>query len=299
MSYLSVIKMLFYHTDIECTTKDGEENTPLMLAIRYYSTHMNTPLTLAVRYYDSFTDKGMDDASTLKRGETSAGIVRLLLQHPSIVNTHNAFGTTPLSLAVQMQNESITEILLESSDILVDKQNHQGYSPLHLACAGSNVYIAAMLLDKGADMFSKTDKGYIPFHIACQKGNVEAVEMLIEKCPEEDTETVSEGNCRSKLFTAEDNLGNTAILFAKEASDTRAFKLFSTKYKVDMHSKNNNGEGIFHKFAKDDNGQLNAELLETDEYISMLKETNSKRDTPLHTACQLGSLKNIALFIQK
>ena len=285
-----------YHTDIECTTKDGEENTPLMLAIRYYSAHMDTPLTLAVRYYDTFKDKSMDDASTLKRGETSANIIRLLLQHETIINTPNAAGITPLILAVQMQNESVTKLLLESPGILTDKQNFQGYSPLHYACAGQNTNIIALLLDNGADMFSKTDKGHIPFHIACQKGNVEVIEALIEKCSGEDT---SEVNCRDKLFKAEDNLGNTAILFAKEAPDTAAFKLLLTKYNVDIHSKNNNGDGVFHKFTKDDKGVLNADLLETDEYTSMLKDSNSKKETPLHTACQLGYFKTIALFIQK
>ena len=267
-----------------------------MLAIRYYNTHMDTPLTLAVRYYDNFKDKSMDDASTLKRGETSANIIGLLLQHEAIINTQNAAGITPLILAVQMQNESITKQLLESPGILPDKQNFQGYSPLHYASAEQNTNIIALLLNNGADMFSKTDKGYIPFHIACQRGNVVAIEALIQRCSEEDT---SEANCRDKLFKAEDNLGNTAILFAKEAPDTTAFNLLLTKYNIDIHSKNHIGDGIFHKFTKDDNGLLNADLLETHEYMGMLKEGNSKKETPLHTACQMGYFKNIALFIQK
>ena len=158
----------FYSTDEECTAKNDENDTPLMLAIRYYN---------------SFTEKHYEAAGTSERGETSISIVNFLLNYANI-NSHNASGTTPLSLAVQKQNEGITKLLLENPNIMINKPNLQGYSPLHFACAGENANIIAMLLEKEADMFCKTDKGFIPFHIACRKGNVEAAELLIQKCPE-------------------------------------------------------------------------------------------------------------------
>ena len=288
-----------FYLDEACATKVDENDTPLLLA---------------VRYYDSFTAKHLKEA-TIKRGETSTGIVSFLLQHAN-VNTHNASGTTPLALAVQKQNEAITELLLDNPDIVIDKPNPQGYAPLHFACIGQNTNIITMLLEKGANMFSRTDKGYIPFHIACRRGNVEALELLIQRCPEEDTKTLtktkkknkkklakaekqvhSEG--RHKLFEAEDNFGNTALLLAKEAPNSKAFDVLETKYNLDIHSRNSNGDGVFHKFAKDDDGVLNAELLERDECVSMLKQGNVKKDTPLHIACQLGHWKSIDLFIEK
>ena len=244
---------------------------------------------LAIRYHDSFTTKHLEAASTLERGETSTSIVSFLLKHANI-NAHNASGTTPLSIAVQKQNESITKLLLEDPNIIVNKQNLQGYSPLHFACAGESVGIATMLLEKGVDMLNKTDKGATPFHIACRKGNVEMLELLIQKCPDED---------KKFLFEARDNFGNTALLLAKEAPNLAAFDVLQTKYNHDIHCKNNNGDGIFHKFAKDDDGVLNAELLKREECVSMLKESNLKRETPLHVACQLGHWKSIVLFIEK
>ena len=271
---------------------------------------------LAIRYYDSFTAKHLEEATTLKRGETSTGIVSLLLTYAN-VNAHNASGTTPLALAVQKQNESIIELLLEHPNIVIGKQNLQGYSPLHFACVGENTNIIVMLLEKGADMFCKTDKGYIPFHIACRKGNVEALELLIQKCPEEDTSPLTPSKAKkkkkrkskvekqdyvegkAKLFEAKDNYGNTALLLAKEALNSTVFDVLQTKYNLDIHTKNNNGDGIFHKFAKDDDGVLNAELLKRGECVSMLKEGNLKRDTPLHIACQLGHWKSIGLFIER
>ena len=263
-----------YITDVECTTKDDENDTPLMLAIRYY---------------DSFTTKHLEAASTLERGEASSSIVSLLLNHANF-NAHNASGTTPLSLAVQKQNETITKLLLQNSNILVNKQNLQGYSPLHFACAGENVNIVSMLLERGADMFTKTDKGYIPLHIACRKGRAKVLELLIQKCPDVD---------KDRLFEAKDNFGNSALLLAKEAPNTDVFTILQTKHNLSIHSKNKNLDGIFHKFAKEDDGVLNAELLEEEECVRMLMESNLKRETPLHIACQLGHWKSIILFIEK
>ena len=272
---------------------------------------------LAIRYYDSFTEKHLKEA-TIKREETSTGIANFLLQYAN-VNAHNASGITPLSQAVIKQNETILELLLESPNIVIDKPNLQGYTPLHFACVGQNIDIIAMLLEKGADMFYKTDKGYTPFHIACRKGNVEAIELLIQKCPavEEDTKAIvskakkknkkkspkvekhNDLEGRERLFKTKDNLGNTALLLAKEAPNSKAFEVLQTKYNLDIHCKNNNEDGIFHKFAKDDDAELNAELLKEDMFVRLLKESNLKRETPLHNACQLGYWKNIRLFIEK
>lgn len=197
---------------------------------------------------------------------------------------------TPLSLAVQNQNENITKLLLEHPDIMVSQQNFQGYSPLHFACEEENVNIVTMLLEKGADMFGKTDRALIPFHVACRKGKVEMLELLIKKCSDQD---------KQKLFEAKDNFGNTPLLLAKEAPASAAFNILQTKYNFDIYCKNNIGDGIFHKFAKYDDAELNAELLEKEECVSMLQKRNFKKETPLHIACQLGHWKSIVLFIEK
>ena len=244
---------------------------------------------LAIRYYDSYSEKHRQAANTLERSETSNQVIEFLLKKAK-VNAHNASGTTPLSLAVQKQKEIVVKMLLENPEIEVNKQNHQGYVPLHFACADENTNIITMLLEKDADFICKTEKGFIPLHIVCRRGSVGVLEHLIQKCPEE---------TRQNMLEAEDNLGNTPLLLAKEASTTEAFDLLQTTYKLDIHTKNNNGDGIFHKFSKDDDGVLNARLLDEDECVLMLGESNHKRDTPLHVACQLGHWKSIVLFIEK
>ena len=261
-------------SDAECTTKDDENDTPLMLA---------------VRYYDSFTQKHTKASSTLKRGESSTRVLTCLLDKAD-VNAPNASGTTPLSLAVQKQDETIVELLLKSPNIEVDKYNLQSFTPLHYACAGSNTEIITMLLDEGADLFSKTDKGYIPIHIACQRGSGEVLEHLITKCPSQR---------QQQMLEAKDNNGNTPLLLAKESPTQAAFNLLKTTYKCNSSAKSNAGDTVLHKFAKNDDGTLNAQLLEDTRYLTMMGEGNSTRDTPLHIACQGGHWKTVVVLIEK
>ena len=94
--------MPFYFADEERTAKSNENDTPLMLAIRYY---------------DSFTEKHFETAGTLERGETRTSIVSFLLNYADI-NSHNASGMTPLSLSVQKQNEGITKLLLDNPNTM-------------------------------------------------------------------------------------------------------------------------------------------------------------------------------------
>ena len=244
---------------------------------------------LAIRYYDTFTQQHAKASSTLKRGESSTKVLSCLLEKAD-VNAPNASGTTPLSLAVQKQDERIIELILNSPNVEVDQANHQSYTPLHYACAGNNAEIITMLLDKGANLFRKTDKGYIPIHIACLRGSGEVLEHLITKCPSEK---------QQQMLEAKDNYGNTPLLLAKEAPTQAAFTLLQTTYKCNSNAKSNGGDTVLHKFAKNDDGVLNTQLLEDGKYLTMIDEGNSTKDTPLHVACQGGHWKTVVVLIEK
>jgi len=238
---------------------------------------------MAIQYCDT------NNTSILKTEGNSTQIIACLLTKAD-VNTPNALGTTPLSLAVQKQDEHLVELILDSPNAEVNKTHFQSYTPLHYACAGNNTEIITMLLDKGANLFSKTDKGYIPIHIACQKGSSEVLEHLITKCP---------SGRQQQMLEANDNNGNTPLLLAKEAPTQAAFNLLQTTYKCDYSAKTYGGDTLLHKFAKNDDGMLNTQLLEDTNYLTMINEGNSVKDTPLHIACQDGHWKTVVVLIEK
>ena len=262
--------------DYEYTTKDGNDSTPLMLAIEFHNRKASRS----------------QHSTTLSRKKTSySNEILMLLLNTADVNTSNASGTTALSLAVQLQNEVIIQRLLDNPEISVNKEDLQGYTPLHYACDGDNVNIIKLLLDKKADMFCQTKKGYLPIHIACLKGNRNVLDHILQKCPED----------RQKLLEAADSYGNTPLLLAKEAPTKDAFMLLQTKYEHELNfsAKAKNGDCILHKFAKEDDGKLNKELLEQDKYKSMMDEVNSNKETPLHVACQHSHLNSVVLLVEK
>ena len=267
-----------YNTiDCEYTTKDEDDYTPLMLAIECHNRKTPKPQHLT---------------STMTRKKTNySNEILILLLNSVDINTANASGTTPLSLAVQLQNEDIVQCLLDNHEINVEKEDIHGYTALHYACDNDNTNIITLLLDKKADMFHQSIKGYLPIHIACLKGNAEVLDHLLQKCPE----------IRERLLKATDSVGNTPLLLAKEAPIKDAFTLLQTKYEseLEVEVKTKNGDCILHKFAKEDDGTLNEGLLQEAKYKSMMDEVNSNRETPLHVACQRGHLKSVVLLIEK
>ena len=192
---------------------------------------------------------------------------------------------------MQLQNEDIVQQLMNNPELNVNKEDLHGNTALHHACDKDNTNIITLLLDKKADLFCKTKKGLLPIHNACLKGSEKVLDHLLQRCPEN----------RSLLLETTDSFGNTPFLLAKEAPIKGAFTLLRTKYENELNFKVTaaNGDCILHKFAKEDDGLLNEELLQEDKYKGMMDEVNSNKETPLHVACQHSHLKSVVLLIEK
>jgi ankyrin repeat protein len=83
---------------------------------------------------------------------------------------------------IQEARSSVLNLLLDDSRVDVNAQDIYGISPLHLAVRGKDTPETTMqrLLEKGAQLFARSNEGETPLHLASQEGNLNAVVTLLQ-----------------------------------------------------------------------------------------------------------------------
>lgn len=103
-----------------------------------------------------------------------AGILRVLLENKSDVNTETIDHYIPLQLACLQSAYECLEVLLESPLIQINKMTTRG-SALHFACRCQNKVIVAKLLDCGAHPSLEDGQGNTPILLT---ENIEILELI-------------------------------------------------------------------------------------------------------------------------
>ncbi len=67
-----------------------------------------------------------------------------------------------------------------TNDLDINKKDNWGNTALFYTAEQSKINIAEYLLQKGANVNSKTNKGFTPLHMACVKNDYEMVKLLID-----------------------------------------------------------------------------------------------------------------------
>jgi ankyrin repeat protein len=119
------------------------------------------------------------------------GIVRLLLHQKSIpLDERDKYGATPLHMAAQSTSQdaetmmSIASMLLsQGADVnaRMEDRRVRGQTCLHRAAERSRTQMAALLIDKGADVSAVDLRGETPLHLAMAYGHTEMAALLVER----------------------------------------------------------------------------------------------------------------------
>lgn len=108
------------------------------------------------------------DASEIHSAVDSGDVNRvqsILEQRPEVVNDRTIAGSTPLHLAVGMNNAAITRLLIEKGAD-VNATTKEGFTPLHWAAYMNAGGAASILVQHGADLRLKTKGGDTAIEIA-------------------------------------------------------------------------------------------------------------------------------------
>ena len=103
--------------------------------------------------------------------------VAVLLDYNADVNKRDHRGRTPLHVAVKGADCAISRALLcHGADI--NAVDHSGSNPLQLASRFGHIELVRLLLEHNACLFTRNQKGPSPLHIAASEGHVPLLDLF-------------------------------------------------------------------------------------------------------------------------
>ena len=187
-----------------------------------------------VNAVDEYDNTALHKAAEADLKELSGHVVQLLFERGANINARNNYERTALQFAIENNNKTITEFLLnhgadanivdvkgenalhsavkisskELAGLVLDHvndiniRNRNGETCLHFAAKYSNKVTVSLLLDRGAHVNAVNDLGQTPLHCACihsQTFGEEITRLLLSQGVE---------------TNHRDNLGRTALHYA-------------------------------------------------------------------------------------
>jgi ankyrin repeat protein len=132
-----------------------------------------------------------------RNGEVAVDAIRFLLEHGADVNARRDDLCTPLHLAVNTGDLSMTRMLLDhQADI--NSRNDDGQTPLHLAVLSrretsqdeeDGCDLATLLLERGANSNEQDKNNATPLHLACYYKKLKIVRVLLNHHAKANTKT--------------------------------------------------------------------------------------------------------------
>jgi hypothetical protein len=115
----------------------------------------------------------------LYRNESLSLIRNYVIEHTADVNVKDRSNSTPLFFALEDPNNTMYAEKLLAKGALVDLQDWQGNSPLHVAAKHNNTKGILALQEKHPDPNIKNKLGQTPLHVASENGNLEIMKLLL------------------------------------------------------------------------------------------------------------------------
>ena len=135
--------------------------------------------------------------------EDGVRVAQLLLEHGADVNTRRKDRQTPLHTASYSGSVEIVRLLLNhGADPEANAEGSVGEKPLHIVSYGKyrsqedGVRVALLLLERGADVNTRSNDHQTPLHLASYFGSVEIVRLILDHGA--DPEANAEGDMGDK-----------------------------------------------------------------------------------------------------
>ncbi|MCJ1312534.1 hypothetical protein MMC25_006208 [Agyrium rufum] len=104
--------------------------------------------------------------------------------------------TQQLCQAIAEKDLEYVQMWCDSEECVIDRRDHTGRTPLHLAVQSSSPEIVQCLIDHGARITARVIDGYTALHMAAARGEVEMVKSLLEKSESNEEEEAEKEDAR-------------------------------------------------------------------------------------------------------
>ncbi|XP_062581825.1 serine/threonine-protein phosphatase 6 regulatory ankyrin repeat subunit C-like [Saccostrea cucullata] len=178
--HFSSLQILIDHgADVNLCDKDGK--SPLLIATGI------TTIPVMQKLASHCEDCNICDINknyfliyTIKRGEYDINALKRTFGDGSEVNICNNYGKCPEYLAIEREDSTYMQMLIEHGADVNGCDIH-GQSPLHIAVSNIKIQNVKTLLEHGADINKCDNYGISPFHIATQKNNKFVINMFFNQ----------------------------------------------------------------------------------------------------------------------
>ncbi|KAK2571650.1 Transient receptor potential cation channel subfamily A member 1 [Acropora cervicornis] len=251
-------------------------------------------------------------------------VEKLLKADPAVCNELDKDGLAPLHHAARGSHLQIIDCLLNAgADIDIVASSQAGFmTPLICASKFDAHEACRLLIQRGAEVFSRCCIGQSPLHYAARKGNLRVIEVLLTEgkvpvnledndkaTPLHTAALVGQTQVIHKLIynggdlSLRDNDGFTPFHLAAREGHLQAFKdmlnnakKFGLSLSTLLNSPDNYGEVCLHMAVK--NGHTEIVELCLDSGADMSK-AQADYSTPIHLACCQGNLDITKMLVKR
>ena len=202
------------------------------------------------------------------------------LEHLGVIWGWFNTGDTPLAVAASFNSSAVAALLIDKGANIHAKDT-DGWTPLHVAASENAPEVVSLLIKSGADIHAKSNNGGAPLHYAARNNSLKAVSLLLE----------NGADIHAKATTG----GDTPLHYAAYGNALKVASLLIDKG-ADIHVKaTTGGDTPLHSAAF--GNAFNVALL----LINKGADANAKNQygwPPLHRAAESNSSDVAALLLE-
>ncbi|XP_070570393.1 inversin-like [Ptychodera flava] len=219
-------------------------------------------------------------AATAGKDSSAVNTVRLLLESaPSVINWQDYEGRTALHLAVADGNEPIVDALTSLDKCNVTALDNMFRTPLHWAAVLGHTKIVQLLLNSKADYASTDSNGATPMHYAAQNNFAETVDAFLS---------------RDNVTDEPDLEGRTALMWAAGKGADDVIRTILKRY-PDINATDKTGGTALHAAALSGHAKSVEILME---HNAQVNAEDMMKHTPLFRACEMGHLEVVKTLMK-